>query len=608
MKNLLYLFLIGILFSCGGSEDNETPIDNPPLDDKEHYWGFNVQDTVGLQFLGMGSCIYLDDTCTSICGVKNGKLWVGVFDSDSKNEKFTWISSNEYHLTQIKDIGYGETATIDIKNIHISYIHVQDSKTFKMLFLGNNGIVGGSSIWNLLFVHNGEETFYRDAKYYEAMTWNEECLLAINGDVSPAIYTIFDADGNKISDLSPFFFNSWKDYIFLSNKELICFRDNINGNGTYTIARVDAKENVTIWKQNIFGNTAPIFDDKISKNSKVTYTIEKIVEKEMTINMNILNYDGSQIKRKFKINTSTGEFETLGYNVIEISLDQDYIELGVGESSKLTAIILPTNATNKEIKWSSSNPFIVSIQENTFECEITGNKDGEAIITATTTDGNKVATCKVIVKKILVSEILFDNYLITASKGDACKFNATINPANATDKTIRWSYTNINSSINNPISIDEDGNIKIIAENGTVLVTAQSEDGNAKCEGYIEIKPVHELIKVEASVKELIGGNDHTTAKITSSISNPTSVSVEVMNVMLIEKPTIVKEIQSDLGILNKDQKVTNTFKEFYFDNSSFNNSLNEIMNYLKKYFIRYQVRIDGEVFNIETDVDVFGN
>ena len=70
----------------------------------------------------------------------------------------------------------------------------------------------------------------------------------------------------------------------------------------------------------------------------------------MTINMNILNYDGSQIKRKYKINTSTGEFETLGYNVIEISLDQDYIELGVGESSKLTAIILPTNATNKEIK------------------------------------------------------------------------------------------------------------------------------------------------------------------------------------------------------------------------------------------------------------------
>lgn len=597
MKNLLYLFLIGILFSCGGSEDNETPIDNPPLDDKEHYWGFNVQDTVGLQFLGMDSCIYLDDTCTSICGVKNGKLWVGVFDSDSKNEKFTWTSSNEYDLTQTKDIGYGETATIDIKNMHISYMHAQDNKNFKILFFSYETL--GINIWNLLFVHNGKETFYRDAKYYEAMTWNEECLLAINGDVSPAIYTIFDADGNKISDLSPLFFNSWKDYIFLSNKELICFRDNINGNGTYTIARVDAKENVTIWKQNIFGNTAPIFDDKISKNSKVTYTIEKIVEKEMTINMNILNYDGSQIKRKFKINTSTGEFETLGYNVIEISLDQDYIELGVGESSKLTAIILPTNATNKEIKWSSSNPFIVSIQENTFECEITGNKDGEAIITATTTDGNKVATCKVIVKKILVSEILFDNYLITASKGDACKFNATINPANATDKTIRWSYTNISSSINNPISIDEDGNIEIIAENGTVLVTAQSEDGNAKCEGYIEIKRPQELISIDACIYQASISSNNSSITINSCIYNPTFTQTEILNVALVENE-VVKEWNFNIGTIGKNQKKTTVYTPLVFYGLSYN----EIKILVSNLIVRYQIRINGEIFYFEKHVD----
>ena len=431
------------------------------------------------------------------------------------------------------------------------------------------------------------------------MTWNEECLLAINGDVSPAIYTIFDADGNKISDLSPFFFNSWKDYIFLSNKELICFRDNINGNGTYTIARVDAKENVTIWKQNIFGNTAPIFDDKISKNSKVTYTIEKIVEKEMTINMNILNYDGSQIKRKFKINTSTGEFETLGYNVIEISLDQDYIELGVGESSKLTAIILPTNATNKEIKWSSSNPFIVSIQENTFECEITGNKDGEAIITATTTDGNKVATCKVIVKKILVSEILFDNYLITASKGDACKFNATINPANATDKTIRWSYTNISSSINNPISIDEDGNIEIIAENGTVLVTAQSEDGNAKCEGYIEIKRPQELISIDACIYQASISSNNSSITINSCIYNPTFTQTEILNVALVENE-VVKEWNFNIGTIGKNQKKTTVYTPLVFYGLSYN----EIKTLVSNLIVRYQIRINGEIFYFEKHVD----
>ena len=319
----------------------------------------------------------------------------------------------------------------------------------------------------------------------------------------------------------------------------------------------------------------------------------------MTINMNILNYDGSQIKRKFKINTSTGEFETLGYNVIEISLDQDYIELGVGESSKLTAIILPTNATNKEIKWSSSNPFIVSIQENTFECEITGNKDGEAIITATTTDGNKVATCKVIVKKILVSEILFDNYLITASKGDACKFNATINPANATDKTIRWSYTNISSSINNPISIDEDGNIEIIAENGTVLVTAQSEDGNAKCEGYIEIKRPQELISIDACIYQASISSNNSSITINSCIYNPTFTQTEILNVALVENE-VVKEWNFNIGTIGKNQKKTTVYTPLVFYGLSYN----EIKTLVSNLIVRYQIRINGEIFYFEKHVD----
>lgn len=354
----------------------------------------------------------------------------------------------------------------------------------------------------------------------------------------------------------------------------------------YKIIPIDATEQFT-WETS---------DPKIA--SITNDTIKGLSEGEATISLKSTN--GVVATCNVKVNRMYVE---------NIEILPSNLQLVINEKTTIKANITPHNATNKNVTWTVSDNNIISIESvDNNTCNILGLKDGKTAITCTTEDGNKVATCKVIVKKILVSEILFDNYLITASKGDACKFNATINPANATDKTIRWSYTNINSSINNPISIDEDGNIEIIAENGTVLVTAQSEDGNAKCEGYIEIKPVHELIKVEASVKELIGGNDHTTAKITSSISNPTSVSVEVMNVMLIEKPTIVKEIQSDLGILNKDQKVTNTFKEFYFDNSSFNNSLNEIMNYLKKYFIRYQVRIDGEVFNIETDVDVFGN
>ena len=318
MKNLVYLFLIVILFSCGGKEENEIPIDTPTPDDKEHYWGFNVQDTVGLQFLGIGSCIYLDDTCTSICGVKNGKLWVGVFDSDSKNEKFTWTSSNEYDLTQTKDIGYGETATINIKNMHISYMHTQDSKTFKILFISNEGIIDGASIWNLLFVHNGKETFYRDVKYYEVLPWSNNNLMAINRDVDPAKCALFSNNGNKLYDVDTRFGNKglvfprnqgismeWDyyyilQYIPINDSKFIAIykkQDSTNDYQDWYIYKGNWQQSSYIWHGLIYST---------KYNARCNYKTDFDNDK-LTITINTVLYSGEKSTNIFEINIETGE-------------------------------------------------------------------------------------------------------------------------------------------------------------------------------------------------------------------------------------------------------------------------------------------------------------
>lgn len=316
MKNLLYLFLIGVLFSCGGSGDNEISIDSPTPDDKEHYWGFNVQDTIGLQFLGMGPCIYLDDTCTSICGVKNGKLWVGVFDSDSKNEKFTWTSSNEYDLTQTKDIGYGETATIDIKNMHISYMHAQDNNNFRILFFSYETL--GINIWNLLFVHNGKEVFYRDAKYYEALSWNNNNLFAINGDERPAKCSLFSESGEKIYDVETYFFNGyllypsgshmeWNrenilQYIPINNSDFVAInKEQSEDNQTYSIYKGDIQHSSYIWSKMVF---------KTEHDAKCNYNTSFNGDK-LTITINTVLYSGEKSTNIFKINIETGDITKL---------------------------------------------------------------------------------------------------------------------------------------------------------------------------------------------------------------------------------------------------------------------------------------------------------
>lgn len=86
--------------------------------------------------------------------------------------------------------------------------------------------------------------------------------------------------------------------------------------------------------------------------------------------------------------------ETIPVN--SISLEQSNLELTVGSSTMLKATILPDNATNKSVSWSSSNPSVATVSSTG---EVKGIAKGNAIITVKTEDGGKTATCNVTVKE-----------------------------------------------------------------------------------------------------------------------------------------------------------------------------------------------------------------
>jgi len=81
-------------------------------------------------------------------------------------------------------------------------------------------------------------------------------------------------------------------------------------------------------------------------------------------------------------------------NVKDITLNKCDISLNAGESETLVATLSPTNATNKEITWISSDESIAIVDTNG---KVTAKSNGIAIITVTTNDGNKEATCTVTV-------------------------------------------------------------------------------------------------------------------------------------------------------------------------------------------------------------------
>lgn len=78
-------------------------------------------------------------------------------------------------------------------------------------------------------------------------------------------------------------------------------------------------------------------------------------------------------------------------SVTSITLDKSVLYLTLGAEKQLTATVLPANATDKTVTWTSSNTSVATVANG----NITPISKGQTIVRVTTTDGNKVASCTV---------------------------------------------------------------------------------------------------------------------------------------------------------------------------------------------------------------------
>lgn len=82
--------------------------------------------------------------------------------------------------------------------------------------------------------------------------------------------------------------------------------------------------------------------------------------------------------------------------VSEISLSPSMLLLEEGETGVLKATVLPEDATDKQVVWESDNEKVVSVDQNG---NLSAGIAGQAVVSATSADGGKQATCTVIVSE-----------------------------------------------------------------------------------------------------------------------------------------------------------------------------------------------------------------
>ena len=179
--------------------------------------------------------------------------------------------------------------------------------------------------------------------------------------------------------------------------------------------------------------------------------------------------------------TSDGSGETATCNisvlkrevlVSSISLDPSAAEGKEGEQIQINAAVLPEDATNKVLVWSSSDQSVASVDDNGMVSLI---KAGSATITASAADGSGVsATCSISVLKreVLVSSISLNPSAAEGKEGEQIQINATVLPEDATNKVLVWS-----SSDQSVASVDDNGMVSLIKA-GSATITASAADGS----------------------------------------------------------------------------------------------------------------------------------
>ncbi len=91
-----------------------------------------------------------------------------------------------------------------------------------------------------------------------------------------------------------------------------------------------------------------------------------------------------------------------------LTLDNEVLEMYIGDAVQLTATVLPDNTTNKVVTWTSSDNEVATVDENG---NITAVSIGSATISATTTDGsNLTTTCEVTVVQKMVKLTMQNSY------------------------------------------------------------------------------------------------------------------------------------------------------------------------------------------------------
>ena len=428
--------------------------------------------------------VYIAITNGKTTFMNEGKAYLKVFKLNSNTNKFECIGNN-IHTGYVVEPSLSESNG----NVYVSYTDfLQNNKVFIQKYENNTW----KNIEGINLSASRAVIEVTDKKLYLATTF-------VNGTNSSQVHVY---ENNKWTKLGE----------DVGGSEVTNLLIDVNGKIPY-VAYVDSVKGCSIvkkingdkWVQeglNVSDENLSKLDFKIS-NNKAYVAINPTASKKLLIKSRQLE----------KLNTG----QIVG--VSGITLNKTALNLTIGASESLVATISPSNATNKDVEWTSSNTNVATVDTTG---KVKAISTGSAIITVKTKDGAKIATCNVTVKNsvIPITGVTLNKTALNLVTGASESLVATISPSNATNKDVEWTSSNTNVA-----TVDTTGKVTGVSS-GSATITVKTKDGAKVATCNVTVKnPV-----ISVNKNKLIGEDRYKTAIKVSNRGWSKSDNVVIVN------------------------------------------------------------------------------
>ncbi len=215
-------------------------------------------------------------------------------------------------------------------------------------------------------------------------------------------------------------------------------------------------------------------------------------------------------------NNSTVKVTSIALNKTSVSFNT------IGATETLTATVDPSNATDKSVKWSSSNEAVAVVNNGV----VTAKGNGTATITAKA--GEKEANCTVTVSQksdsvsITLKGTKVSGKSLPVTKGKSYTLKAVVSPTTVASENAKVTWSTSNKKI---ATVSKSGKVKML-KTGTVKITAKTADGKKATVTLKAKKAVVKVSKLKIAGKKTMKVKDK--QKLTLTVSPVTANNQKV--------------------------------------------------------------------------------